>query len=148
MRRRIAQIAGLATAAAVALIATTAAIAGRPFDTHWLDGLHQTSDFELGAKPAQGGFVRIEVDSNESGDTGAWELIVRNHAGAVIYDGPCVSGREDGREDANGLVLGSNIRLYGARMATFAINDCVSGYHITEVRIIGIRSYLVGLRFT
>jgi hypothetical protein len=113
--------------------------ASAAWHTHSLDGLHLTDDAVLEAKPGMGGFASVEVDSNETGDRGGWELIVRNHLGQVVFDGPCVSGTEDGREDRAGLVLGSNIRVYGARRYEFHLLGCgtdPANYHITEVRLV------------
>jgi hypothetical protein len=120
-----------------ALLAASAASAA--WYTHTLDGLHLTGDTVLEATPGTGGFASVEVDSSESGDRGGWELVVRNHLGQVVFDGPCVTGTEDGRENRDGLVLGSNIRLLGARSYELHLLGCganPANYHVTEVRLV------------
>jgi hypothetical protein len=129
-----------------------ASSAGAATYTHFLDGLHLTDDAVLEAKPGMGGFASVEVDSNETGDRGGWELVVRNHLRQVVFDGACVTGVEDGRENRDGLVLGSNIRLLGARSYEFHLLGCgtdPANYHITEVRLVTtVRTLLAPLSHT
>jgi hypothetical protein len=99
------------------------------------------------AKPATGGWVTVEVDSFfVFGDpTTSYELVVRRaDTNQVVFDGPCVPFKEDGNDDRKGAVLGTNIRVHGARIYEANIELCSGFSIITQIRAItNIRTFQI-----
>jgi hypothetical protein len=131
MRKRI-----LALVAAATLVLALAGTAAAGLYTHRVETF-LAPDGGVRVVPATGGWVTLEIDSAFLGDTASYELIVRRaDTGQLVYDGPCVPFRSDGEDRQNGAVLGTNIRVHGARVYDAEIELCSGFAVITQIRAI------------
>jgi hypothetical protein len=125
MRRRIPKkLAALVVGVVVAAIAVGSAAAAL-YRTNVVDTHSHDDMVSFNAYATSGGWVNVLFSGDpDEFDGQTWDVVIRNHANQVVYDGPCVTGNSSFDPSKRFITLASNVRMNGARQYHFLIREC------------------------